>query len=309
MISIVIPTYNRKSMLLEAIDSVRRQTYTNWEIILVDDHSTDGTQKAVQRLKEPRIRYFHNDTNKGPAYNRNFGFKKAKGDYIIFLDDDDYYIDPSFFHNAITAFSFNQDKDLVFVSANANSYHVLQDKLYPHSISFTDYKDGLEYLLHMDAPYKKPLSTFTTLFVADKLKQADLEHMEMVNDYAIYLRALLFGNVYILDELVGNYRVHSDNISNHIEKDFLIQNLEERVWVKEHLMDKADPALIQSWWKRQMLILVHYYFGQSNPSRQDKKEVLHWILEHSKDVPDMKSSLDKQRIKTWLKAKKKKIAP
>lgn len=115
MISIVIPTYNRKSMLLEAVDSVRRQTYTNWEIILVDDHSTDGTQKAVQRLKEPRIRYFHNNTNKGPGYNRNFGFKKTKGDYIIFLDDDDYYIDPSFFHNAITAFSFNQDKDLVFV--------------------------------------------------------------------------------------------------------------------------------------------------------------------------------------------------
>lgn len=88
LVSVVTPTYNRAHTLGKAIRSVLNQTYENWEMIIVDDGSTDDTKKLVQSFTDARIRYFVKE-NGGPSQARNYGLTHASGDWIMYLDSDD----------------------------------------------------------------------------------------------------------------------------------------------------------------------------------------------------------------------------
>jgi glycosyltransferase involved in cell wall biosynthesis len=90
LVSVIISTYNRSGIVMEAIESVLKQTYQNFEIIIVDDGSTDNTAEAVNQFKDNRINYFYKP-NGGLPSARNFGIDKASGQYITFLDDDDLF--------------------------------------------------------------------------------------------------------------------------------------------------------------------------------------------------------------------------
>jgi|GEM_PF-839975 len=94
LVSIVMPTHNREKTLPKAIDSVFKQTYHNWELIIVDDRSTDNTKKLVEEYikKDSRIRYVPNTHRKGPGGARNQGLDIVKGEYIAFLDSDDEWL-------------------------------------------------------------------------------------------------------------------------------------------------------------------------------------------------------------------------
>lgn len=87
--SIIVPTYNRENYISKCIDSVLNQTYDNFELIIVDDGSTDNTENIIKKYNDNRLKYFKND-NHGIAYSRNYGIDKASGDYLFFLDSDDY---------------------------------------------------------------------------------------------------------------------------------------------------------------------------------------------------------------------------
>lgn len=89
LISIIIPTYNRAHLILNAINSVINQTYDNWELIVVDDASYDNTDEVIKNLSDHRIKYIKSETNGGNAAARNIGVKAASGEYISFLDSDD----------------------------------------------------------------------------------------------------------------------------------------------------------------------------------------------------------------------------
>ena len=90
LVSCITPTYNRSAMIKEAIKSNIAQTYQNWQMLIIDDQSTDDTWKVITDYanKEPRIRCFKNP-EKGANNARNLGLAQAKGKYVIFLDDDD----------------------------------------------------------------------------------------------------------------------------------------------------------------------------------------------------------------------------
>ena len=89
MFSIITPTYNREDLLQTTIKSILAQTYTDWELIIVDDGSTDNTAQVIQKyLIDPRIRYVRKQ-NTGQAHSLNVGVTYAKGDFITFLDSDD----------------------------------------------------------------------------------------------------------------------------------------------------------------------------------------------------------------------------
>lgn len=88
--SVIIPTYNRGHIIHSAIDSVVHQLYKNWELIIIDDGSTDNTKEVVSMFNDPRIKYvFQQNTERSIA--RNNGIKMANGTYICFLDSDDVY--------------------------------------------------------------------------------------------------------------------------------------------------------------------------------------------------------------------------
>jgi len=90
-VSIIIPTYNRGVLLHKAIDSVLAQTFSDYELIIVDDGSTDGTRDVVARYGSGKIRYIFQE-NKGKSAARNLGIKLADGEYIAFLDSDDMFL-------------------------------------------------------------------------------------------------------------------------------------------------------------------------------------------------------------------------
>jgi len=93
LVSIIIPTFNRAYLIGETLDSILKQTYTNWECIIIDDGSSDNTEEVLNEYckKDKRIQYHHRPVNRPPGGNaaRNYGLKLASGDYIIFFDSDD----------------------------------------------------------------------------------------------------------------------------------------------------------------------------------------------------------------------------
>ena len=91
LVSIVTPAYNCEKYLRKTVESVLSQSYTSWEMIIVDDCSTDGTFALAQQLaaQEPRIRVFRNETNQGVSLTRNRGIAQTRGKYIALLDGDD----------------------------------------------------------------------------------------------------------------------------------------------------------------------------------------------------------------------------
>ncbi|WP_339060921.1 glycosyltransferase family 2 protein [Tepidibacillus marianensis] len=231
LISVIIPTYNRKDMLLKAVHSVLNQNYINCEIIIINDCSMDGTEEVLQKLFKhlTNIKILNNSTNKNAGYNRNLGYNEANGDYIIFLDDDDYYLDNDFFAKAI--FQHINQNNLSFVASNAYVKNIMDNTIEINNLNISGRIACDDYLKNFQTRYKKPLSTFTAVFKKTILDELDFKNMLMMNDSSIYLRALLLGDVYIIDDIIGVYVVHGNNISSNLKADFIIKNLEEKVWV------------------------------------------------------------------------------
>ncbi len=94
LVSVIMPAYNSAGFISEAIGSVLQQTYPHWELIVIDDASTDTTVSIVDFLveKDPRISLIKNNKNEGPGSSRNAGIQAAKGDFIAFLDSDDLWL-------------------------------------------------------------------------------------------------------------------------------------------------------------------------------------------------------------------------
>lgn len=159
LISVIIPTYRRLKMLREAILSVKAQDYPNIEIIVVDDHSGDDTPSIVKTF--PDIKFFENASNKGPGFSRRFGLSKCHGRYVVFLDDDDYYIDHSFFSHAVSLFS--SDANFVLVAASAKSLNEDTKQCEDRILNVNGKMNAVDYLCGFASEYDVPL-TFSTIF-------------------------------------------------------------------------------------------------------------------------------------------------
>ena len=92
LVSIITPVYNCDKFIAETINSVIAQTYINWELIIVDDCSTDDTEKVVRSFQDQRIHQYQNVVNSGAAVSRNRALREAKGRWIAFLDSDDLWL-------------------------------------------------------------------------------------------------------------------------------------------------------------------------------------------------------------------------
>ncbi|MFQ5964650.1 MAG: glycosyltransferase family 2 protein [Candidatus Scalinduaceae bacterium] len=89
LVSVIMPLYNKRPYVKRAIESIRQQTFTDWELIIVDDGSTDGSSDEIPQ-NDSKIRLFH-QKNKGPGAARNRGIKMGSGDFVTFIDADNYY--------------------------------------------------------------------------------------------------------------------------------------------------------------------------------------------------------------------------
>jgi len=112
-ISIVIPTYNRAYILREALESVLAQSYTDFEVLVVDDGSTDDTARVVGSIQDKRIRYIQKERNQGCSAAYNTGIRAAQGEWIAFLDSDDLW-KPEYLERQMDFLSRQAGLDVVF---------------------------------------------------------------------------------------------------------------------------------------------------------------------------------------------------
>jgi len=113
LVSVVIPTYNRKAMLMRAVNSVLGQTYSRLELIVVDDGSTDGTKEHLEGFRaDCRFNYYYQE-NRGQSVARNFGISQAKGEIIAFLDSDNYWKEGKLQHQ-LAFWNEHKDFDILY---------------------------------------------------------------------------------------------------------------------------------------------------------------------------------------------------
>lgn len=202
MISIVTPTHNCEKYISKTIESILNQTYKDFELIIIDDFSSDGTLQIINSYKDPRIKIIKNKKNMGAAYCRNKGIELSNGDYIAFLDGDDIW-DP-----------LKLEKQLKFMINNnygfsCTNYYVMNDNIVtkkvisPRRITHKKFL-RTDYIGCLTVMYKK--SIFPDLKIDESIMKR--------NDYALWLKLSEKADCYCLSEYLATYNKHSDSISS-----------------------------------------------------------------------------------------------
>jgi glycosyltransferase involved in cell wall biosynthesis len=211
LISIIVPSYNHGHLIHRALNSILAQTYLYWEVIIVDNHSSDKTEEIVSNFSEKRFRFYKINNNGVIAASRNFGIKKALGEWIAFLDSDDWW-EPEKLDKAIN-YASKRKADLVF-----HNLKIVRKNFLPfgRSIGFYDYsKSAFNNLLY--AGNSIPNSSVV-------IKKSTLQAVNLISedkskisweDYDCWLKvSKLTNNFAYLDENLGFYWLGGGNISN-----------------------------------------------------------------------------------------------
>lgn len=205
LVSIIMPSYNTGRFIKETIESVLAQSYPTWELIIVDDCSTDDTDDVVsQYLADERIRYIKNDTNSGAAVSRNRALREAKGKWIAFLDSDDLW-EPDKLQKQI---SFMRDNGYHFSYTN---YIEIDEESNANGKSVTGPKRISKHGMYNYCW----MGCLTVMYDADTVGLIQIADIKKNNDYAMWLKVCKKANCYLLNETLARYRKRSGSISNH----------------------------------------------------------------------------------------------
>lgn len=191
LISVVMSCYNRQNYVAQAIESILNQTYTNFEFIIVDDHSTDNTYKIIKRYakQDKRIIALRNKVNKGIVYALNRGLKLAQGKYIARMDDDDISL-PQRFEKQVKY--MEENPDVVVLGSNVKSFdEECNYGKYPSWVDGFD-KDVLSILLMFKCPVSHPNVMIKNSFLKEHNISYEKE-FEYAEDYRLWTQVILKG--------------------------------------------------------------------------------------------------------------------
>ena len=198
LVSIIMPAYNCGRFIREAIDSVLAQTYTAWELLIVDDCSTDNTAAVIASYRDERIHYMRNERNSGAALSRNKALREAKGKYIAFLDADDTWM-PEKLERQI-AFMIQNGYDFTYTAFHRT------DK--PFRISGPRHitKMGMYAFCWPACP--------TVMYNREKIGLIQITDLRKNNDYAMWLHVIQKADCNLLDEDLFAYNKHNGSVSD-----------------------------------------------------------------------------------------------
>lgn len=203
LVSVIMPSYNTGKYIMASIESVLSQSYTNWELLIVDDCSTDDTDAVVQPLlTDARIRYFKNDVNSGAAISRNRALREAEGKWIAFLDSDDIWL------------SEKLERQLSVMVKNG--YH----------FSYTEYEEidenGKTLGVKVSGPRKITRrgmyrycwpGCLTVMYDAELVGLIQIADIKKNNDYAMWLKVCWKADCWLLNENLAEYRKRKGSVS------------------------------------------------------------------------------------------------
>ena len=216
IVSVCIPTFNRKELLAIAIDSVLQQTYQDFELIICDDGSIDGTSEMMAQLTDRRIHYIRHPQNIGKSNNMISGFKAATGDYFIKFDDDD-RLTPSFLEKTSQLLDKNPQIDFVgtdhWVIDSKNSRNENLTQLNSQKWGRSDLPQGMVENLIEVTFVKQSFQIGATLFRRNVLDEVGYMRSNIQNceDNDLLVRLALAGKqAYYLPERLMEYRFHAE---------------------------------------------------------------------------------------------------
>ena len=210
LVSIINPCYNSKNFINQCVESVLAQTYTNWEIIIVDDFSTDNSREVISSLteKDIRIKAIYLDNNIGAANARNIALKEAKGKYVAFLDSDDLW----HYHKLEKQILFMRSNDIAF---SYTSYQLISE-------------DGSRLKKTIKAPFQITyygylkntiIGCLTVVLDREKIGSFEMPNISTSHDMALWLLIMKRGIIaYGLEDSLASYRIVSNsNTSSKIK--------------------------------------------------------------------------------------------
>lgn len=238
LISVIVPTFNRKDLLKRTINSILDQTYKVFELIIVDDGSTDNTEDYVRSINDKRIRYFKTENWGGPARPRNIGIDKASGDYIAFCDDDDIWFSDKL---KIVAEHIEKFPEVILFCHNVAIYDNGKKKGVSNHHPYGLFPDLYKSLLFDH----NRISTSSTVVKREKAISIGgfSERIDYitVEDYDFWLRLSRTGAIYIIDKVLGAYFISDDCISKVISRvtkaSFEVRDTHLKSWHAEHPHD------------------------------------------------------------------------
>ena len=203
LVSIIMPSYNTGKYIEASIESVLQQTHSDWELIIVDDCSTDNTDEIVGRyLADKRIRYLKNEQNSGAAVSRNRALREAKGKWIAFLDSDDVWHPQKL------------EKQIAFMTEH------------DYKFTYTDYNlqlngTWLPYIYYGPSVVTKwkmknycYFSTITVMYDREYVGLIQIKPVRKNNDYAMWLRIIEKTPCHRLPECLSSYIKHDGSVSS-----------------------------------------------------------------------------------------------
>ena len=207
LISVITPTYNCAKFIEYTIESVRAQSYKQWEMIIVDDCSTDNTKKIVDKFikEDNRIKYFCLENNSGAAIARTKAMELAKGEYMAFLDSDDIWTEDKL------------KKQLIFMKQNGFSFtctayeQIDEDGNSLNRIIQTVSKADYNRVL-LDCP----VGNSTVMYNVEKMGKFEVPNIRKRNDDALWLQMLKKEKyIYGMNSVLMKYRIRQNSISSN----------------------------------------------------------------------------------------------
>lgn len=210
LVSIITPTFNSAGFIAETVQSVQNQTYQNWEMIIVDDGSSDDTVAVVNELcrQEQRIKFFPLNVNVGPAKARNTGIENATGRYMTFLDADDIWFS-DFIENSIATIQ-RTGIHFVFSSyrrSNENLEFVYSDFIVPERVTYTDI---------LKSNSISCLTAFVDVKTLGKKTMPEIRKRQDMGLWLKYLKEIPFA--YGIQEPKAVYRIRENSLSRDKKK-------------------------------------------------------------------------------------------
>lgn len=205
LVSIITPAYNSEKFIADTIMSVLNQTYQNWEMIVVDDCSTDKTAEIVLSFQkeDSRIKYIKNESNRGAAFSRNIALQNANGKWIAFLDSDDIW-HPEKLERQI-GFMLKNDYKFSYTNYCEIDEHSNETGVIITGPNVIDKKKMTDYCWP---------GCLTVMYDAEYVGPMQCVDININEEYALWIEIAKKTNCYLLNENLAKYRRHSNSLTS-----------------------------------------------------------------------------------------------
>jgi glycosyltransferase involved in cell wall biosynthesis len=297
LISIIIPTYNRASMLDAVLNSIHEQSYTNWECLVVDDGSTDNSKEKVRQwiFRDHRIKWLERPSSKKKGANacRNFGLEKSQGSYINWFDSDDLMM-PLKLEQQMTQL---KESNYFYSICQTERYDAVHQKSFGLRAEAITSKDPLNDYVQFSIFWTTGAALWKKSFIQEHNLRWD-EDVQQSQDYDFHIRAIATSSYYCtIDTVLMRLVRHNENMSNAVldSHDKVLSNVTVRykaLKFQQHLLNDVS--------KKELFDKIYYFFRTTTLQGKAKtsKAVFSYLKQSKPFVADS-ISFEKGVFSRW----------